>query len=128
MLCLIQFGLQELLAVLVVIGIVVAALAVAWYTLRNQKRTVKSDAIQDLNDVVEAQSLKIQLLNDGLTSCRAEHEKCERKINLITAFNLRLQAREGLYQKTINRLEARSGLEQTDFSNVSHALEDSDFG
>ncbi|PYS67134.1 MAG: hypothetical protein DMF69_23995, partial [Acidobacteria bacterium] len=100
----------------------------AWYTLRNQKRTVKSDAIQDLNDVVEAQSLKIQLLNDGLTSCRTEHEKCERKINGITAFNLRLQAREGVYQRTINRLEAKSGLEMTDFSNLIHAPEVTDFG
>ena len=128
MLCLIQFGLQELLTLLVVIGIVVAALGTAWHTLRNQRRTVKSDAIQDLNDVVEAQSLKIQLLNDGLTSCRTEHEKCERKINGITAFNLRLQAREGVYQRTINRLEAKSGLEMTDFSNLIHAPEVTDFG
>lgn len=125
---LVEFGLTEFAVALGVLLSLAALFGVAWYTFRAQKKTVAASALKDWRDVADAQGEKIRLLEEGLKQCRSEHERCERRINRISAFNLRLQARESRYQKQINRLEGALELDVTDFSEVGDAPQDSDFG
>src|SRR5262249_37912906 len=115
------------LAALALVGVVGVLVAQLWAAFKDKGKKQKLDALGELGSVVGAQKEKIDILETGLAACRSEHEQCQRKINAISAFNLRLQAREQRYQTTINRLEVRQGLEPTDFSDVSHAPEDSEF-
>lgn len=132
MLCLIELSFKDMLAVLVGLLALVAALAVVvGYFIRGVKRergSVKDELIKDLSTLCETHKGKIEELSAGLEGCKAEHAKCEGRINAISAFNLRLQAREIGYQKSINRLERRLGIIETDFTDVSQASEASDFG
>jgi hypothetical protein len=116
-LLLITFGVSELIEVL---GLVVI-LGVAWYTFRSQAPKV-------WRDVADGLTKKVAALEEQIGDCEAEHERCNRKVNKLTAFNLRMQAREKKYQSTINRLEHSNGLQITDWSDGSEAPEDSDFG
>lgn len=132
MLCLIEFSLKEAFAWLMgLLGLVsILAVIVGYFVrgVRKERSSVKDEVIGELQKLGELHKGKIAELSTGLEACKREHAHCERKINGITAFNLRLQARETLYQKTINRLEHRLGIELTDFSDVSQTPEDPDFG
>ena len=128
MLSLIEFGISQILAALALVAIVATTLAVFAVRFREGKRTSKRDVIQDWRDVVESQNAKLSVLEEGLASCKKEHKECERKINGMTAFNLRLQAREQRYQRKINRLERALNLEETDFGDGIDGEEDSGFG
>lgn len=119
--------LQEFAVALTVIALLAAGAGFAWYNFRAQKTKVKADAIKDWRDVVDAQNKKIELLEEGLTSCQKQHENDARKINNITAFNLRLQGREVHYQRTINELQGNLGIPMTDWNLLTDAAEDSDF-
>ncbi len=127
MLCLIEFGLNQLLGLLALIGIVATVVGHFIFGLGGSKKAAQAAAITTLESLVSAQGDKIRLLDEGLKGCKAEHAACELRVNRITAFNLRLQAREAGYQKSINRLEHRSGIDITDWNDVSHAPEDPSF-
>lgn len=128
MLSLIEFELKDLPTALAVVAAV--ALLVGYFVrgVRKESGSVKDETINELKALGEIHKEKIEQLSQGLQACKAEHEACERRINNIVAFNLRLQAREQQYQKTINRLEGRLGMDPTDFSDVIHGPEDPDFG
>lgn len=121
MLCLIEFGLSQILSLFAFLGIAAVAVGHFIFGVGRTKKELRTDAIAELEAVVRAQGGKITLLEEGLKGCKAEHANCELRVNAITAFNLRLQAREQQYQKTINRLESKLGFEITDFNDVSHA-------
>ena len=128
MLCLIDLGWKDLPGLLALVAIVAAVIGYFTRGVKKERGSVKDETIQELRTLCEVHKGKIADLEQGLRGARQEHAACERKINGITAFNLRLQAREVNYQKTINRLELRLGMDPTDFADVSHAPEDSDFG
>ena len=128
MLCLIfDLSVRDVLGVLLgFFGLVAIVATVIGYFLRGFKKegdSHKDELIDELKDLCTVHKEKIAEVSRGLESCKSEHEKCEMRINDITAFNLRLQARELGYQQSINRLEQRLGLPTTDFINVSHAPE-----
>ncbi len=110
---------------------IMASFAIAagylYYLFRSQKPKVRADAIQELSEAFAALKAKCDLLETKMKEVVAEHERCERKLNNVAAFNLRLQAREMRYQKTINHLERRAGLETTNFDDITEAQEDSAF-
>jgi hypothetical protein len=128
----VDLSFKEVLAVILAFFAVVAILAtvIGYFIVqvRKQSGAVKDGLISDLTKLCEFNKDKIDDLTTGLEGCKAEHQKCERRINDITIFNLRLQAREVGYQNSINRLERQLGISQTDFSDVSQAPEASDFG
>ena len=125
----IEFGLSQILGAFALVALVAALVGHFRYGLGAAKKTVRANAIKELELVVLAQGKRIGLLDEGLKGCKAEHATCERRVNAITTFNLRLQARERAYQRTINRMEVKLGLETTDFNDVSHAPpEVTDFG
>lgn len=123
---LIQFGLAEFLIALTILGLLAAATTALWYAVRGEKRKVKTNTIEDLTAAYEALQKRVGVLDASFTDATIKHERCERKLNRIVAFNLRLQAREMRYQKTINHLERIAGLDQTDFNDVTEAP-DADF-
>ena len=127
MLGFIEFGLSEILGAFALVAILATLIAHFKFGVFTAKKASDAEAIRLLESVVNAQGEKISLLDEGLKGCKAEHANCEMRVNQITAFNLRLQAREQAYQKTINRLELKLGLEITDFNDVSHAPEGPDF-
>ena len=124
----VEVGLNQLLGAFALATVIATLVGHFIFGLGTSKKGFKDAAIKDLRDVVDAQGKKIGFLEEGLKGCKTEHANCEIKVNTITAFNLRLQAREQVYQRTINRLEGKLGVEITDFNEVSHAPEDSDFG
>lgn len=130
---LLTIGIKEVAEAFALMVLLAALAGGFWYTFRAQRTKVKGDAAREKADaakewreVADAHAATLELLKAGLEKCKGEHALCEQKINLITMFNLRLQARETRYQKTINRLESKLGLEQTDFLDVT--AEDSAFG
>ena len=125
---LIEFGLNQFLTGMTVVGVLAVLAGYFVRGFRKERGSVKDETIQELRQLCDVHKQKIDQLTEGLKACKAEHEQCERRVNEITAFNLRLQARGQQYEKTINRLEVRQGLEPTDFSKVTHAAEGSDFG
>ncbi len=128
MVCLIEFSLSQLAVALGVIALLAGMLGYAWYSFRAQKSKVKSDAIKDWRDVVDAQNHKILILEEGLTQCQKEHEKGKEKVKELTQIVLRFLARERSYRETINRLEVRAGLPTTDWDDITDAPESFDFG
>ncbi len=131
-LIIVDLSFKEVLAVLLsFLGVVAILATVIGYFIvqvRKQSGAVKDGLISDLTKLCEVNKGKIEDLMKGLEGCKAEHEKCERRINDITIFNLRLQAREVGYQNSINRLEKKLGISQTDFNDVRQAPEATDFG
>lgn len=114
----------------VAIGVVIAVATlagVAYYTFRSQKPKVRADAIKEFSEAFDGLEKKYELLEAKLKDVESEHQRCERRINRISAFNLRLQAREVKYQRTINWMERRMGQEVTDFSDITDSPEDPDF-
>lgn len=105
------------IVVAIVIGVGAAAgiLGVAWFTFRSQARKVKADVVRELNDVIDALGEKIKILKELIDKCAREHKECEEKVNEVTQFNLRFQAREKLSHTTINRLERKLGLDETEW-------------
>jgi hypothetical protein len=141
MFSLVELGLKDFGAALVVIGLLVAAAGYAWYVFRCQKKLVRDDAakqradaakdkfdvIHDWQTIADVQDRKIELLEEQLKEGKADHASSERKVNRLTAFNLRLQARELKSQKAICEMQLRLRMPVTDFSDVNDP-EDSDFG
>lgn len=128
MLCLIEVGFRDVPQILVVTAILAVVVAYFYRGFKGERSSYKDEVISDLTKLVGVHKQKIEELTVGLEGYKTEHAKCQRTINDITALNLRLQARQQLYERTINRLELRLGIELTDFINVSHAPEDPDFG
>lgn len=122
----IELTLSGALGALALIGMVGAAGGYFFYSFRASKATVKADAVRQWSEVADALQQKVGLLETQIDGLKGEHERCQLKVNNITAFNLRLQAREARYQRTINRLERKAGVEITDFNEIE-APEDSTF-
>lgn len=120
MLFLITFGLNDLPQILTVAAVIALVVGYVYREIKKEGGSRKDEVIAELTTLVTAHKGKIEDLTAGLEGCKAEHARCERSINSITALNLRLQARQQLYEKTINRLELRLGIELTDFIDVSH--------
>lgn len=123
---LIEIGLAQVLGVMALIGMLAAATGWFYYGVRQQKNKLRddatkgrADAAREWRDVAEAHAAKIEDLNQQVQTWKLAHDQCEKKINKITQFNLRLQSREHNYQRTINRLEIKAGLEPTDFYDTS---------
>lgn len=116
------------LTALGLVGLVGAAGGYLFYSFKLQKSTVKANAVREWSEVASALNEKVGLLEAEVERVKGECERCQLKINTITAFNLRLQAREIGYQKRINILERKAGVEITDFNDVAKELEDSAFG
>jgi len=124
----IELTLSGLAGAAVLVGLAGAACGYFFYSFRSQKSGVKADAVREWSEVASALNEKLGLLEAELKRVEGECERCQLKINTITAFNLRLQAREIGYQKRINILERKAGVEITDFNAVAQELEDSAFG
>lgn len=128
MVLLIEIGLKEVVAALVILTAVAAAAGFFYYNFRLQKNKVrddnargKADAAKEWREVADAHAVKIKDLEDQVSTCKLAHQNCEKTINEITQFNLRLQSRERGYQRTINRLEVKAGLVPTDFNDIRDA-------
>jgi len=128
MLSLIEVGFKDLPRILEVVLVLAVIAAYIYREVKRQGGSYKDEVISDLTKLVNGHKGRIEDLTTGLEACKAEHAKCQLKINSITAFNLRLQARETGYQKSINRMEHRLGITPTDFTDVIHAPEDPNFG
>jgi chromosome segregation ATPase len=124
----VELSLASLGGALLVIGLVGVAAGYLFYSFRSQKPKVRADAIAELSRAFEGVKAQCEQLDQKVKNVVAEHERCQRKLNRISAFNLRLQAREVRYQKTINRMERKLGEEVTDFSDITDTPEDPDFG
>jgi len=123
----VELTLGGFLTVLAIVGIVGAAAGSFFYSFRSQKATVKADAVHEWSEVASALEKKIGLAEEEIASLKMKDAQCQMKVNNITAFNLRLQAREVRYQRRINVLERMAGVDVTDFNDVTDAPEDSAF-
>lgn len=99
---------------------ILAAFAAAYYVIRSQALRIW----KDLNDGLKQ---RVGELEAKVAECEKEHTNCNRRVNKLTGFNLRMQARERRYQTTINALEHKLNLPVTDWLDVE-TPEDPDFG
>lgn len=90
-----------------------------WYYFSDSRSKKKLSAAKEWRELAEAHAARVAELVAAVETWKQAHQQCEQKINEITTFNLRLQARERQYQRTINRLELRSGLEVTDWNDIT---------
>ncbi len=125
---LMDLGLSEIAAGFGILVLVSGAVGVAYNAFRTQRNKLrddatkqKADAAKEWREVADAHAEKIALLDLQVKTCKKEHENCELRINDLTEFNLRLQARERGYQRVINKLEIRSKLEPTDWNDITDA-------
>jgi hypothetical protein len=125
---LMEFGLSQILTVLGIGTLLASAAGFFYYKFQLQKNEVRddatkkrADAAKEWRDVADAHAEKIAILDKSVAAWKKLHETCEENINDLTQFNLRLQARERSYQRTINRLEIRLKIEPTDWNDVTDA-------
>src|SRR6185369_14961189 len=125
---LMDFGFSEIAAAFGILVLVAGAAGVAYNAFRTQRNKVrddatkqKADAAKEWREVADAHAEKLALLDLQFKTCKKEHEACEFRINDLTEFNLRLQARERGYQRVINKLEIRLKLEPTDWNDITDA-------
>jgi hypothetical protein len=124
-LLIIELTFSNVVTALAAFGIAGTVVGYFIYSARTQKPKVRADAVSEFSQLAEALKTKLELMQGEIGALRGEHERCQRKINEVTAFNLRLQAREYHYQNRINRLERALGLEITDFNDFTASPEDS---
>jgi len=124
----IGFGFSEILAGLGIVVLLAGVAGTAYYSFRSKRNKVrddatkeKADAAKEWQDVANATKEKLALLDLQLKAAAAAHAACEEQINSLTQFNLRLQSRERGYQRGINKLELRLGLEATDWNDITDA-------
>lgn len=80
-----------------------------------QSAEVRRIGIDEVDVVLESMRGEIARLNETLQNCHGENRRCEQSINQMTIDNLRLTAKVVQHEFTINQLERKAGLPETDF-------------
>lgn len=114
-----------LTAIMLIVGALCAlalAIGIIWYKFRQGKDVAQGEALEDWKQLAESRLAVIKELRQSLSDMNAEvgqHQahlnECLQLRDEFAKHNLRLQARELIYQRCINRLESRLNLMPTNF-------------
>lgn len=121
----VEVTLSSLITALALIAIAATVAGYFIYTYRQSGSQARDRALQNWKELAESEQAKNIILKAENTQLKSEVQDYEQLRNDFAKFVLRTNAREEHYQRCINRLELKLGMEPTDFNDPTHHITES---